>query len=94
MASPTVSLWVPAWVGARVVYGHPFETLNAESREQAVLAWYGDSAESNCEDALSNGAYRVQYVIVGPQETALGETRCPETLTEVAHFGSVAVYAP
>ncbi len=94
LASPTVSLWVPAWVGARVVYGHPFETLRAVSREQSVLGWYTDTTASSCDDVLENNTFNVRYVIVGPQETALGETRCPEALTEVARFGSVAVYAP
>jgi hypothetical protein len=92
LASPDVSLWIPAWVGARVVYGHPFETLSAESREQSVRDWY--SGASNCEDTLSNSAYSVQYVIVGPEENDLGETDCADRLTEVARFGSVAVYAP
>jgi|FLYN01.1.fsa_nt_gi hypothetical protein len=94
LASPTVSLWIPGWTGARVVYGHPFETLSAESREQAVLAWYSDRSASNCEGVLRNGDYAVQYVIVGPQETELGETGCADTLTEVIRFGSVGIYAP
>jgi hypothetical protein len=29
LASPTVSLWLPVWTGARVVYGHPTETVEA-----------------------------------------------------------------
>jgi hypothetical protein len=94
LASPTVSLWVPSWVGSRVVYGHPFETLDAAAREQAVLAWYTDQAASDCQQVLDNSHYTVRYILVGPEETSLGQTGCPASLAEVARFGRVAVYAP
>ncbi len=94
LASPNVSLWVPAWTGTRVVYGHPFETLNAEAREQAVLDWYGGSLAANCSDILDSTSYTVSYVIIGPQEELLGDNACAAELTEVARFGSVALYAP
>jgi hypothetical protein len=94
LASPNVSLWVPAWTGARVVYGHPFETLNAGAREQAVVNWYADSQASNCSDVLNTADYAVRYIVIGPQEAQLGETACSTELTEVARFGNVAVYAP
>ena len=94
LASPTVSLWLPGWAGTRVVYGHPFETLNAETRKQAVLAWYNDGGRENCDAVLHSDTYSVRYVIVGPEENALGETTCPGMLEEVARFGSVGIYAP
>jgi len=94
LASPMVSLWVPAWTGARVVYGHPFETLHGEAREQEVLDWYADDDPTHCSNMLNNADFTVRYVLVGPQEAQLGDSSCPATLTEVAQFGSVAVYAP
>lgn len=97
LASPNVSLWLPVWARARVVYGHPFETLDAAVKRAAVLAWYQSDAGENC-DPLLRGAYRferpytVRYVIVGPQERQLGAAQCSMGLTFIASFGSVNIY--
>ncbi len=92
LASPETSIWIPGWVGSRVVYGHPYETLDATAKEQAVLAWFGGELESACAQLLRD--YNVRYILYGPQERALGQTNCLDSLTEVAQFGSVQVYAP
>lgn len=68
LSSPNVGLWIPAWGGKRVVYGHPWETLDAETKLAEVEAWYRGEG---CEALLA--AYGVDYVVVGPQELALGE---------------------
>jgi hypothetical protein len=78
-------------VGARVVYGHPFETLNAVVKQQQVLDWYAGQA-ADCSALISE--YNVHYVIVGPLEQELGRTDCLENLTQVFQSGSVTVYAP
>lgn len=67
LASPNVSLWIPAWSSKRVVYGHPWETLNAEIKLAQVRAWY---AGEGCDDLLAQ--YHVRFVVLGPQERALG----------------------
>ncbi len=90
LASEEVSIWVPGWSGARVVYGHPFETLDAATKRQAVRDWYGGRVE--CSELLDR--YHVRYVIYGPLEESLGSpTDCLETLRPVARSGSVTVYA-
>jgi hypothetical protein len=91
LASEPVSVWVPSWVGTRVVYGHPFETLNAQVKQHQVLDWY-DGQTTDCMTLLTE--YHVQYVIVGPEETALGTTSCTSELNPVFQIGSVSVYAP
>jgi hypothetical protein len=91
LASEPVSVWVPSWVGARVVYGHPFETLNAVVKKQQVLDWY-DGQTADCADLITE--YSVQYVIVGPLEQELGQTDCLDNLSQVFQAGSVIVYAP
>jgi hypothetical protein len=91
LASEPVSVWVPSWVGARVVYGHPFETLNAVVKKQQVLDWY-DGQTADCSDLITE--YSVQYVIAGPLERELGQTDCLDNLTQVFQVGSVIVYAP
>lgn len=66
LSSPNIGLWIPAWGNKRVVYGHPYETLSAATKLAQVEAWY----RGDCGDLLEQ--YHVRYVIVGPQERALG----------------------
>jgi hypothetical protein len=37
LASPQMGLYIPAYTGRRVLYGHPFETVNAADMESAVI---------------------------------------------------------
>ncbi len=67
LSAPNVGLWIPAWGEKRVVYGHPWETLDAETKKAQVEQWYQGQG---CEELLE--MYHVRYVIVGPQELALG----------------------
>lgn len=98
LAAPNVSVWLPVWARARVVYGHPAETLNAQFKRRIVERWYQD-ANVDCSLLLDGqysemGTYRVKYVLIGPVERALGETPCISVLQEVARFGSVSIYIP
>ena len=88
LASETVSQWIPGWVGARVVYGHPYETLQAVTRDGQVKDWY----RGQCDDLIAQ--YHVKYVLYGPEEAASGGTQCLDTLQPVARSGEVTIYAP
>jgi hypothetical protein len=90
LASPLASAWIPGWSGSRVVYGHPYETLDAEAKKQQVLDWY--SGDTDCEALL--GEYNVRYVLYGPEEALLGQTDCLAGLRQIEQVGSVAIYAP
>ncbi len=68
LAGPNIGLWIPAWSSKRVVYGHPWETLDADVKRAQVQAWYSGE---NCDDLLAR--YHVRYVVLGPQERALGD---------------------
>jgi hypothetical protein len=72
LCSPEMGIFVPAWAGARVVYGHPFETVDAERREAQVLAYFAGEMDSAEHDLLLEDA-RVSFVVVGPRERALGD---------------------
>jgi hypothetical protein len=99
LAAPSTSLWVPAWTGARVVYGHPTETPDARVKRRAVLDWFdGVAVDEGClavlDGAISTaGPFRVHYVLVGPNERELGETGCLGYLEPVRTFNTVDVYA-
>jgi hypothetical protein len=92
LASDVVSAWIPAWVGSRVVYGHPYETVDAVHKKQQVVDWYAGTDASDCGALLSE--YAVQYIISGPEEAKLGHTSCLDSLKSLFTYGSVTVYAP
>lgn len=90
LASPVVSTWIPGWTGARVIAGHPFETLNAEEKEAALTAWY--AGRSPCDALVTE--YPVRYVLVGPRERLLGDVPCTAGMSIVARTEQVTIYAP
>ncbi|MEO8393239.1 MAG: hypothetical protein ABI700_09625, partial [Chloroflexota bacterium] len=93
LASPLASAWIPAWGGSRVVYGHPYETLNAEAKKKQVLDWYSATSDADCHTLISE--YNVRYILYGPEEQKLSPaTACLSSLHLVEQIGSVAVYAP
>ncbi|MBI5669030.1 MAG: hypothetical protein HZC41_13580 [Chloroflexi bacterium] len=90
LASETVSIWVPGWAGARVVYGHPYETLDAAAKQQAVETWYS-GGQADCRTLIDQ--YHVRYVLYGPLEQELGRPTCLDDLRLVARSGDVMIYA-
>jgi hypothetical protein len=89
LASPEMGGFIPAFAGQRVVYGHPYETVNAKAREEQVKAFYAGTLD---QAQLLND-YAVTHIIVGPREQALGTfdaTRLP--VEEVFSSGDVVVY--
>ena len=68
LASPQVGLMVPALAGNRVIYGHPFETIDAARKQAEVERFFAGQIDPN--ELLSR--YDIHYVFVGPKERALG----------------------
>lgn len=64
LASPEISLHVPIYHG-RVIYAHPYETIDAFRRE-ALLDAYLDG--SDCEAVLEIGT--PDFIFIGPRERA------------------------
>jgi hypothetical protein len=68
LAAPETGLFIPAWAGNRVIYGHPLETIDA-ARKRAEL-------ESACQGQSATAElirrYGVRYVFIGPLERACG----------------------
>lgn len=62
LCEPRLGLFVPAWAGQPVVYGHPFETVNAVHRKAQVEAFFrGKMTDEEREQFLREN--RVGYVI-------------------------------
>jgi hypothetical protein len=76
LASPEMGLFIPAWAGRRVVYGHPFETVDAERTKARVETFFA-SGTSDAERTAMLREWRVAFVFVGLRERALGLTGLP-----------------
>jgi hypothetical protein len=88
-ASPQMSLFIPARTDARVVYGHPFETVEATAHKQAVEDFYNGRLPA--ADFVQQ--YAVSYVMVGDRERSLGSG--PSGLAawrSVFHDGDTVIY--
>ena len=90
LASPEMGLFVPAWAGRRVVYGHPFETVNAEQTKARVEEFFVKASSTEREAMLHE--WRVAFVFVGPRERTLGFDGSPGR--EVFRNATVTVYQP
>ena len=91
LAAPDTGLFVPAHSGRRVIYGHPFETVNAASEKAAVTRFFSRSGEEEAQLRSEFLAARgVDYVFFGPRERELAG---PETLTELPAAGLSEVYS-
>lgn len=91
LAAEEAGAWIPGWTGARVVYGHPYETIDAEAKLAAVQAWYDLPAGADCAALLNE--YGVRYVLFGPLEARSGAGACVDGLNVAMRSGDVTVYA-
>lgn len=92
LAAPDVSLWIPAWTGTHVVYGHPAETRDAATVRDAVESWYQqtDANADECHQLLET--YQVNYIFYGSRERALGTGACLDNLELVAASERFNIY--
>ena len=91
LASPEIGLWIPAHTGRRVIYGHPFETVNAEAEENAVLSFFtGELDITEQKEFLSSRG--IDYVFYGLREQALGTPAVIGSLELVFDSAGVSLY--
>jgi len=87
LASPRSGNRIPAYADARVLYGHPFETPDADSQEALVRNLYAEV--DSIADVRDLG---VNYVLYGPEERRLGSAAWLADLALVWSQGSYAIY--
>jgi uncharacterized membrane protein len=63
LAPTDVGQFVPAWAGNRVVYGHPFETIEAKEKEAEVDRFFTTGTPSSQRRAIL-ARYGVRYVLL------------------------------
>jgi hypothetical protein len=91
LAAPESGLYIPAYTGRRVIYGHPFETVNAEKMEELVIQIYQPGTPEEAAAGLLE-ELQVDYVFFGPRERAIGESDLIRKLVPVFSSGSVQIY--
>jgi hypothetical protein len=92
MAAPETGLLIPAYSSARVLYGHPFETVEAAARKQDVSDFYVDDLdEVGANEILSRED--VSYVFYGPRELEYGSLPALSGWSVVYDQGEVQIWA-
>lgn len=88
LASPEIGLFLPAWADVRVIYGHPFETLDAERMKSLVEDFFAGRRD---RDQLA-GELQVDYIFFGPRESRLGAPAAD--WQPLFTSGAVTIYRP
>ncbi|MBW8011446.1 MAG: hypothetical protein FVQ83_09430 [Chloroflexi bacterium] len=92
LAGPESGLFLPAYTHARVLYGHPFETLNAVAQEAAVTNFFStDQSQEQAAGFLSEND--VDFIFVGPRELSMGDVSWLADWPPVYQAGGVSIYA-
>jgi len=93
LSGPDMGLFIPAYTGRRVIYGHPFETMDAINAEIIVLNFYrGKYTQEQVNDLLLN--YNVDYIMLGPRERALGSTQVDSDWSIEYFQDAIVIYQP
>lgn len=90
LSSPELGLFIPAQTGRRVVYGHPFETANADVEKTGVESFYsGLNSGKEIESFLQT--HKVGYIIYGWREAELGTAAAPAGCEVVFEDGDLEI---
>jgi len=87
LVSPDMGLYIPAWTGQRVIYGHPHETVDARARATETTAFFAGTLAD--PGVLLKP---VDFIFVGPRERAIGSPRIPPNFVGVFADGDVTIY--
>ncbi len=92
LAAPDTGNLIPAQTGRRVIYGHPFETVNAAVQEQKVVDFF--SGKLTLQESVDLAqALNINYVFYGPREKELGDPALIEQLQPVFQDSNVSIYS-
>ena len=91
LAAPDTGNRLPVFADVRVLYGHPFETPDAEGQKafvESIYAWEGSIEDGRRQ--LSNQG--IDLIFYGPRERELGRPTWIEGLPRVFQSGDVEIY--
>ena len=91
LASAETSLFIPGMTGSRVVYGHPFETVNADVQKELVNRFFrGGMGSTEEKDFLEDN--EVKYIVSGPREKDLGNLTIKSNWYPVYAEKDISIY--
>ncbi len=91
LASPQIGNIIPAKTDLRVVYGHPFETIDAKRQLNRLDAYYsGEMSEQDIQQWFVKE--NVRYVVYGVREKLIGHELNANNLTLVKQQGDIEIY--
>jgi hypothetical protein len=88
LTGPETGLFIPAQTGRRVLYGHPFETVNAEIKKANVTEFFLSGGER--PPLITQ--FPINYILVGPRELILGEFPTTTDLQVVYQADGVTIF--
>ena len=91
LAAPETGLFIPAYTGRRVIYGHPFETIAANAEREAVVFFYSQASSEAARQFLADRG--IDFVFYGPREADLGAPPDLPSLQLVHTVAGVRIYA-
>lgn len=91
LASPDTGNLIPAYTGRRVLYGHPFETVNAEIQKAQVTDLFNGSISTTAAIMILH-ELNIEYVFYGPRERLLGSPAFIQQLKPVFQGPEVVIY--
>lgn len=93
LASPEIGLLIPGLTGRRVIYGHPYETVNAVEEQAAVESFFREPVVVTRDDPRLEER-GVSYIFYSPREAELALGGGPDftALPVVFQAGSVTIY--
>ena len=92
LAAPRTSLIIPVYSKLRVVYGHPFETIDADSRLQdieKILTGKYSIGQLN----QYNHEYSVDYIFYGPTEQSYCDANPFSALSIIYNQDGIIIYS-
>ncbi len=88
LSSPEFGLFIPAYTGRRVIYGHPFETVDSKEQEERIIKFFDNSLDTYDIQLVES----VDYIFIGPREEKLGGLPKGLRLTMVYHNQDINIY--
>ena len=91
LSSPSTGLYIPAYTGRKVYYGHPFETTDAEEKRGKAEGFFKETWTSDQRKSflVEN---EIDYVFYGPREKKLGAVKDLAYLEVVYDRGGIKIY--
>ncbi|MCE1255626.1 MAG: hypothetical protein LWX83_19005 [Anaerolineae bacterium] len=91
LAPESIGLFIPGWTGQRVVYGHPFESVNGALQQKNISDFYsGKINAQNLRDYLNKN--QVFYIWFEKEDSHLWLENLKELFTQVYERDGIILY--